>query len=388
MRVGTPNCLSSTVDKETMLIPKFTIEPSISMGHITVALVAFTYLIGYLILHTFSATIGLPSSGLLDAQYLEAGVFFEMVSLAIVAVPVILWLLLRGLYQPKDIPSEESGDGDNKSANEDPSKDIRLPLILVSNLCYAMLFFALFATKELLDITVNWYIWTPPLSFLFYSYLIGSVVAMLSLGIIRLALIEDGGPGQLARIVLKAIRVTLFIILIILAFIIDITLLFKIQVIGRIPFSAYLYLTLFILFLCVFSYGRMRIMQLQNSPSKGPMFVIVAYFSMMILYLSIITYALVLYPNMPENRGGKYPLTQVLFVFKDEYKSNYYEILDKSTQEGRSIPLFLMDARNDLLYCYQGWHPFETWYNRKMYVVKKGDIASMEISRNSFLKIP
>ena len=75
----------------------FTIERTLTIINIAAVFSAFTYVCGYLINSTFTATLGLNTSTFLKAEYIEAGLFFEMVSTAVIAIPIITWLFLKGL---------------------------------------------------------------------------------------------------------------------------------------------------------------------------------------------------------------------------------------------------------------------------------------------------
>ncbi len=381
------------------------LDLTLTIANMVAVFIAFTYVCGYLINSTFTATLGLNTRTFLKAEYIEAGLFFELVSMAIIAIPVILWFFLQSLQSEGDISSVAVSGSSPDAQDIYRGRHMILPFCLVANLCYVMLFFAIFITKEYfhLQINLDGYIFGPgnytiSFGYVFGGYFFTAISLFLILGmirwlirtVIRPALIGAGDSATRALLMilklLKIVRSVCLVSLVIISVAADLILIVNVSLLRYICVPVFLYLGLLFLLLLVVSYTIFRLRQMTNPLTRWLMIALASFFSCTLLFFAILLYGVLLYPNIPENRGGKYPLTQVTFVIKDKLKSQYKDLIDpKFSAEGRTVPLFLLDRDDKLLFTARVRGPFQEWV-RDVHVIKRDEIARMDITRNASLK--
>ena len=364
---------------------KFSINRSLSVGNLAAAFLAITYVFGYLIHRAFTTTLGLTAQGLFQAEYLEAGLFFEILSLAIVGIPVILWLLLRGLSGSPESSSQNSiSENSPKTTSSGAARDMRLAFLLASNLLYVLIFFAIFMTMEYLESTLEIFGHRVSFGLIALGYIFAAIVFFLTLGLIRRALKE--GCGATAITLLKGLRFVCLACLVAISVGIDAILIFAVPLLRRAVVSADLYIAFLVLLLCVVTYAYSRTRQLEDHRVKTLMIGVTSFYAFIITYFVLLTYGFSIYPNIPRNRGGRYPLTQMTFVIREQSRPNYRGLIDKAAPtNGTTFPLFVLNRENDLFFVTDVRGPFREWIGR-VHVIKKDDCENMEIARNSFLR--
>lgn len=345
--------------------------PNMSIGNLLSIIIAFVYISGFVILHAFETSLGLPLKGLLDFEYLEAGLYFTFFSVGLVGIPLVIFLLLHEKQNPNDEQSLKD------------VIDVIIVTILDTNLVYFLLFFSFFVTLENLSISINIGMRLSLLA-IFKIYFFGAIVIFFLLSIIRYQIHSDNSKKR--KKFLKAVRFILFVLLGLISAIVDIFLLTRFALFNFI-FSAFTYFLTIILLLVVVSYGSSKIKG-NRSNKKTIIAIDVIFMSIILLYISAIFYSFNIYPHMPKNRGGAYPLTEATFLIKDQYTNVYNELISNDKLEGKhTSPLFILRAHNQLFYCKQPHARFEEEHEEHVdvIVIKKKHILRIDISRNSLL---
>ena len=346
----------------------------VTLGQLAMIILAVVYVIGYMVTRTFLATLGLVSHSIFKAEYLEVGFVFLIISIALLATPIIVKLLLDKLTE------DEWKEIDDKAV----APNTKLAVSLVSNFVYGLLFICLFVVREDLTRHIHVLGWPVSLGLILSVYFYGITLLLITLAIIRWMIKESN--GVLTIRVLKIVRLLLLVITILLLAIFDYVVVFEMPiwrsaVLNSIPFTILLLLVVVVIWYC-----KKRTDQMQEDKSRQIALIsISAVFVLMLVFMSVLLYGWMMYPNIPANRGGRYPLTEIRLVLTPEAAAYYNDLLDPEAEiPNETISLFVVDVSESTLFATRPVKPFEKRYPT-IIVVKRDNVARARVYRNHLL---
>lgn len=119
----------------------------LSVSQLLAAFIGLAYVCGYLIHSCVARDLGIHTDSFLKAEYLEIGIVFILLSLSIFIFPIGMYFLIRLIYDEANEKDETSKE-EAKSQQEVYRKTPQVTLLIVVNLLYVILFFALFVTND------------------------------------------------------------------------------------------------------------------------------------------------------------------------------------------------------------------------------------------------
>lgn len=335
---------TSTRTVEGSSLGVFRLDPVVSLANAAAGAAALAYIAGFLIYTIDRNRCGIANHTLLKAEFVEIGIIFFLFSLSLVVIPAAFGIVLRRIAQQHSIMTGGY------------SRQQLLPtLTLVTHLYYVTLFFALFVTEAEMHLSVRVFYWTTDLGFLFSLLVSVTTIALVSCMVTRVLYVASRKnsqarrhlPDQLFELGTNVVKALLLVFMLMFDSFLLRSVLWIPGTLYRMRFWLPIVLALSVVVLVLpFRYNTL-------AERFTRRLLVVAMLCVLVpgVYLDIMTYADGVFPSLPSDRGGRYPVTVATFQFKD-IPTGQGRSLTKFAEgkERESQPLFIIEQTDTLVY--------------------------------------
>ncbi len=329
----------------TALLDGFSISRRLTFAHVGAIAITSVYLLGYLIDSIFVREFGVESSHLLRGQFIETGLVFLVIVAVMVVLPFGTVWLIKNREQ-------------NKSA-----RPIFWSWIIASlslNYCVIVVFFSLFITKYewngAIQLPSIFHIALPVrIAFSCYFFFVIVVLVLVSVGG-RL----DKGPRR------RAAGFFLLSFCAVASFWFDVELISSVRWLPAATHTAMYFIASVYVWALVLKLVANRLLELEKRRKPTYSLVYLATTSttcVVLFYFLISSYAFGIYPFMPSSRGGKLPLSAVVFDMSPRLVTSYPELVAVNATPDphgakRSRPVYILDQNDDEIVVVSEFRPF------------------------------
>ncbi len=361
------------------------INRTLSLPNVATLLVIMSYVFGYLIHSMYIRSLGVSNIPLLKAEYVESGLVFIILSLAIVFMPSILWYVIAKNKKYSGLPPEGS--------KRTTATAFIFTIIL--------LFFAVFITGA------DWNGMAHPMlgnnvSFrlVFHLYLIMTFLGLVFLGGLnrfylsvkkrdwwQLIIKHEGLEKKVTSAVNWVVNAGRWLLLGVGVFFTTLTL-------YRIPWAIDLivdmgyYFMMLIFTAYIIHRVKSRIKKLTKVEGteklRSRLSFVTGVVSLILVYLVIFAYTFGVYEHIPSNRGGKRSVTTTTFLFAKDTPPELICLISSANSKpdpatgSTSIPLKILDQTDNEFYVMKGdERPLTA---KAVFVVKKDNVEAVTLN--------
>ena len=334
-------------------------------------IVIMAYAAGYLIHATYMRSIGIGDILLINSQYLEIGLMFLVLSSGILVFPYIYLAFIQRDKERLPFSPEV----------------IRGGFFPAVNYWVVMLFIVIFAgPRDRLAWTDIPFFGHLRLASLMNLYLISTVIGILWIGLFRAKLrwryrMTDSGYMPSYRnwhIGLSVGRGVIHASLVSFAIIFDYLVIFRSGFVSDLIFGMRFYLITLIFVGFSLYYIKHLAMRVWSRSNEWKGLGMGLLFSVVILYILIVTYAFGVYPEIPDTRGGQ-RLDSVKILGIDPTRVDLYRSLIDINSSGavRTIPLRCVAATQTRFYVVKNGEQIRR-RSAQIYIIKKDDVTAIQ----------
>lgn len=354
------------------------ISKCVTLRDFAILFVTFSYVTGYLVHAIFVRTLGITNIPLINAEYIETGLVFIILSMTIIFTPLLLWYIITKTKEHFRFPKTGS----------------KRSLISLLNFTMVLLFFALFVTSD------QWAKTAIPnksipisLRVFFHVYIIVVFFGILFVGGLQrfkksLTKQSMWNIKEYKNMIIICLDLLIEIVrwmLMVMTIAFDFLLVYQMRWIGNLLFDMRYYFMMLFLTTYMLYRAKRQINKLKdNEKLRNRLLALTGVFSVIMIHLIIIAYSSGVYPFIPANRGGRLPVSNAIFTLQNNSWKIYSDLLDNSQwTTGFTIPLRVIEQTDVGYFVIK---PDENVFMANVVMLKKEQVTGVVYKQIDFRK--